>query len=159
MGCATSIVSRPKDKEATKDSKFGDDILLSSPQAVVLTVQHKQVLVENWKILSSDLSGRGSRIFAQIFSRNPLIKTIFSFGHLDGDELQSDPRFKGHAFRFMQAMGIVIDNIDNYSEALTPLLNDLGRKHTQFKGFKPIYFNEFQDSILEVRYHCDVIVV
>jgi len=146
MGCATSIISRSDD--SARDAKFIDD--LASPQTVVLTKQHKKVLAENWEILSSDLSGRGSRIFHQIFGRNPLIKSIFSFGHLDGDELTADPRFKAHALRFMQAMGIVVENIDNYSEALTPLLNDLGRRHTQFKGFKPIYFNEFQDSILQV---------
>jgi len=26
---------------------------------------------------------------------------------------------------------------------VTPLLNELGRRHTHFKGFKPIYFNDF----------------
>jgi len=150
MGCATSILSRSSNDSTLKDVKFADD-LMSPPQAIVFTDQHKKVLVENWQFLSSDLSGRGSRIFYQIFGRNPLIKSIFSFGHLDGDELLCDSRFKGHALRFMQVMGIVVDNIDNCSEALTPLLNDLGRRHTQFKGFKPIYFNEFQDSILEVR--------
>jgi len=148
MGCATSIVSRSKD--SAKEVKFSDDLL--SPKSVVLTAQHKQVLVENWEILSSDLSGRGTRIFMQIFSRNPLIKSIFSFGHLDEDELLCDPRFKAHGVRFMSAMGIVVDNIDNYSEVMPPLLNDLGRRHTQYKGFKPIYFNEYQDSILQVRH-------
>jgi len=69
-----------------------------------------------------------------------------------------DPRFKGHAVRFMQAVQAVVDNIDNYHETVTPLLNDLGRRHTHFKGFKPIYFNDFQDSILQVRHtlHADV---
>ena len=50
----------------------------------------------------------------------------------------------------MQAVGAIVDNIDNYAEAVSPLLNELGRRHTQFKGFKPIYFNDFQDSIMEV---------
>jgi len=146
MGCAKSVESRSKD--STKEVKFADDLL--SPQKVVLTEQHKKVIVKTWTILSTDLEGRGSRIFLLIFGRNPLIKTIFSFGHLEGEELVCDPQFKGHALRFMQAVGIVVDHIDNYSEALAPLLNDLGRRHTQFKGFKPIYFNDFQDSIMEV---------
>jgi len=29
-----------------------------------------------------------------------------------------DPRFKGHAVRFMQAVEAVVVNIDNYSEAV-----------------------------------------
>jgi len=131
------------------EAKWDDE--LHCQKDIVLTEQHKRVIVKNWAVLSSDLSGRGSRIFLLIFGRNPLIKSIFSFGHLDGEELASDPRFKGHALRFMQAVGAVVDNIDNYKEALSPLLNDLGRRHTQFKGFKPIYFNDFQDSIMEVR--------
>jgi len=147
MGCATSVVSTSKD--SSRDVKSADDLL--SLQNIELTEQQKKVIIKNWTYLSSDLSGRGSRIFLLIFGRNPLIKSIFSFGHLDGDELVCDPRFKGHALRFMQAVGVVVDNIDNYNEVLTPLLNDLGRRHTQFKGFKPIYFNEFQDSIMQVR--------
>jgi len=149
MGCATSVVSKSKDP--ITDVKLPDDV---SPPSVVLTEQHKKVIVKNWQILSSDLSGRGARIFFLIFGRNPLIKSIFSFGHLDGEDLMSDQRFKDHAFRFMQAVGVVVDNIENYDESLTPLLNDLGRRHTQFKGFKPIYFNDFQDSILEVGDTC-----
>jgi len=146
MGCATSIASSSNDM--SKEAKCVDD--LETPPSVVLTEQHKKMIVKNWKVLSGDLSGRGSRIFLLIFGRNPLIKSIFSFGHLDGDELVSDPRFKGHALKFMQVVEAVVDNIDNYKEAVTPVLNDLGRRHTHFKGFKPIYFNDFQDSIMQV---------
>lgn len=144
MGCATSLASNSNDLTKLRV----DD--LQSPLSVVLTEQHKKVIVKNWKVLSSDLSGRGSRIFLLIFGRNPLIKSIFSFGHLEGEELVSDARFKGHAMRFMQAVEAVVVNIDNYHEAVTPILYDLGRRHTQFKGFKPIYFNDFQDSIMQV---------
>jgi len=147
MGCATSVVSRSSD--SAKEAISVDD--LPSPRKIVLTDQQQKVVVRNWSVLSSDLSGRGSRIFLLIFGRNPLIKSIFSFGHLDGEDLVSDPRFKSHARKFMEAVGNVIDNIDNFNEALAPLLNELGRRHTHFKGFKPIYFNEFQDSILQVR--------
>lgn len=121
-----------------------------APPEIVLTDQHKKVIVKNWKILSTDLTGRGSRIFMLIFARNPLVKSLFTCGHLEGDALLADPNFKGHASRFMQAVGAVVDNLDNYREALAPLLNDLGRRHVYFKGFKPIYFNDFQESIMQV---------
>jgi len=32
---------------------------------------------------------------------------------------------------------------------VTPLLNELGRRHTHFKGFKPIYFNDFHVATRE----------
>ena len=49
----------------------------------------------------------------------------------------------------MQAVGSLIDNFEDYSETLKPLFNQLGRQHVSFKGFKPIYFNDFQESIMQ----------
>jgi len=89
---------------------------------VVLTDQQKRIIVKNWRYLSGDLSGRGSRIFQLIFVRNPRVRSLFSCGHLHGDELVADERFRGHALRFMQAVGGVVDNLENYSEALAPSL-------------------------------------
>ena len=82
--------------------------------------------------------------------RCPHIKELFPCGHLEGDDLTRDISFKGHASRFMQAVGAVIDNIDNYEQALSPLLNSLGRQHIHYRGFKYNYFDEFEEAMIHV---------
>ena len=42
----------------------------------------------------------------------------------------------------MQALGAVVDNVDNYEEALSPLLGKLGRKHIQQQIQE--FFNAFE---------------
>ena len=37
--------------------------------------------------------------------------------------------FKEHAIRFMQAIGVVVEHIDNYELRMSHLLRDLGRRH------------------------------
>lgn len=137
--------------ELTAQNTWDDDPYVT--REIVLTEQQKSIIIKNWRVVSGDLIGRGSRIFQLIFARNPRLRVLFSCGHLHGEELVNDARFKGHALRFMQAVGAVVDNLDNYNEVLSPLLNDLGRKHVSFKGFKPIYFNDFQESIMQVCTH------
>ncbi len=114
------------------------------------TKRQKRIVARTWKILSNDLGGRGSKIFLRIFKMNPGVKKLFPFGHLEGEALLRDPHFKGHASRFMQAVGAVIDNIDSYAETLAPLLLGLGRQHIHFKGFEPTYWKTFEVAILEV---------
>ena len=50
----------------------------------------------------------------------------------------------------MQAVGAVVDNIDNYEKALSPLLNGLGRKHIHFAGFRAGYFDAFEEAMMYV---------
>ena len=44
-----------------------------------------------------------------------------------------DVSFKGHASRFMNAVGAVVDNLQNLEETLTPLLVGLGENHVHFQ--------------------------
>ncbi len=114
------------------------------------TQQQKRMVLKNWKVLSNDLTGRGSRIFIRIFQLNPNVKMLFPCHNLEGEDLLRDHNFKGHASRFMQAVGAVIDNIDSFEESLSPLLNGLGRQHIHFRGFQPDYFNVFEQAIMDV---------
>ena len=51
----------------------------------------------------------------------------------------------------MQALGAVMDNVDNYEEALSPLLLELGHNHyTHFQQLNADYFNAFEEAILFV---------
>lgn len=122
MGCATSI-SNPKpsnNNDCGCPASAADDRdpgvaaaatggLLNTwdddPYAtreIVLSDQQKKIIVKNWKQLCIDLTGRGARIFQLIFARNPRVRALFSCGHLQGEELIKDARFRGHASRFMQ---------------------------------------------------------
>ena len=115
-----------------------------------LTEKEKILVRRNWKRLSCDLTERGAKVFLRIFSDNPNVKLLFPFKDLDGEELTKDVNFRGHASRFMQAVGAVVDNIDDFEQSLAPLLNALGQKHVHFKGFTPAHFNAFQDAMLAV---------
>lgn len=149
MGCATSL-ARVRISSRKHSSVINENDDLSTRSVVVLSNQHKACVLKTWKILSNDLTGRGKRIFLLIFQKNPRVKSLFPCGSLEGDALLRDPSFIGHASRFMQAVGAVVDNIDNYQAKLAPLLNNLGRRHVYFKGFKPGYFNDFEEAILQV---------
>ena len=111
------------------------------------TERQKLIVRKTWKLLATDLTGRGSKVFMKIFELNPHVKALFAFKNVDGDELLLDPGFKGHASRFMNAVGAVVDNMDHLEESLAPLLIGLGENHVNFEGFKPEYFNSFSQSM------------
>lgn len=142
MGCSSSI--------SVTNSAHDD---LPSPNlvlAVILSEQQRTAVLRSWRYLSTDLSNRGIKIFRRIFQQNPHVKALFMLQDVEDDELKRDRRFKGHAVRFMQAIGAVVEHIDNYRQTLGPLLNSLGEQHTRFEGFRPAYFNCFQDAIVAV---------
>lgn len=149
MGCATSL-ARVRFSSRKHSAVINGNEDLNTRSFVILSRQHKVCVIKTWKILSTDLTGRGKRIFLLIFQKNPRVKSLFPCGSLEGEALLQDPSFVGHATRFMQAVGIVVDNIDNYQAALAPHLNNLGRRHVYFRGFKPGYFNDFEEAILQV---------
>ncbi|KAL3883342.1 hypothetical protein ACJMK2_029616 [Sinanodonta woodiana] len=112
--------------------------------------KQKRVIIKTWKCLSCDISGNGAKVFLRIFQLNPHVKQLFPCRHVEGAALLQDPDFKGHAARFMQAVGAVIDNIDDMEGALRDLLLGLGKQHIHFTGFKPDYFNAFQEAVVHV---------
>ena len=111
------------------------------------TDRQKLIVRKTWKILATDLTGRGTKVFMKIFELNPYVKSIFPFKNIDGEELLLDTSFKGHASRFMNAVGAVVDNLNNLEESLAPLLIGLGETHVNFEGFKPDYFNIFSEAM------------
>ncbi|XP_064596366.1 neuroglobin-like [Liolophura sinensis] len=112
--------------------------------------EQKHVVKKTWKLLSNDMAGHGSEVFLRIFQLYPHVKQLFPCRDAEGEELLHHPTFKGHASRFMQAVGAAVDNIDDLDEALRPLLIGLGRQHIHFKGFRPDYFNAFTESMMYV---------
>ena len=138
MGCSTSLAM-----SAVKTENY-------EGEAVIFTDQQKKIIHKTWKFLADDLNGRGTRIFLRIFELHPYVKELFPCRDLEGEDLLRDANFKGHASRFMQAVGAAVDNIDNLDGALAPLLIGLGKQHIHFRGFKPDYWDAFREAILFV---------
>ena len=143
MGCGGSlpigaVAATPKRSLARPRTRATDQV----------SEGHKRLVRKSWKILCDDLTGRGSRIFLRIFARNPHVKELFPCRYEEGEALLKNANFKGHASRFMQAVGAAVDNIDNLETTLSPVLVNLGRQHIHFKGFKAEYFEVFKESML-----------
>ena len=50
----------------------------------------------------------------------------------------------------MQALGAVMENINDFQTTLASLLIQLGKNHLTIKNFDPRYFNAFEEAILEI---------
>ena len=57
------------------------------------------LIQKSWKCLSRDMTGKGMRIFKEIFSRNPDTKALFPFRNAKMEDLPNDVKFRGHASR------------------------------------------------------------
>ena len=75
---------------------------------------------------------------------------MFSYGMMEGEELLHNLTFKGHASRFMQAVGAVVDNIENTDEDLDEVIKTLGKQHKLHADFKVEYFDVFKQAMVEV---------
>ncbi|XP_036354905.1 uncharacterized protein LOC115228753 [Octopus sinensis] len=86
----------------------------------------------------------GTKIFLRIFELRPEFKQLFPFK--TDCELISDDEFITHASRFMQAVNAAVVNINDLDATLRPLLFGLGRRHVDFRGFKPSYWDVFIEA-------------
>ena len=141
MGCTTSIstVSKDVDRRGPLIKNHG-----------YISNENIEIVKRTWKLLSGDIQDVGAKIFLKLFDLNPSIREIFHCESLDGDALLRNRQFRGHASRFMQAIGAAVDTIDDLQGSMGPMLEDLGRQHLTFAGFKPGYWDCFTDAILHV---------
>ena len=119
-------------------------------QSVGIGTTEKAIIKRQWKVLSADIRGNGTAVFLQLFKQNPELKKLFSFRHIDDTELWHDVEFKRHGIRFMQAINATVENIDDLETSMSGTLEDLGRQHVSFTGFKPTFFEAFHDAIISV---------
>ena len=148
MGCASSISSKSSKKPNSSETmeRWGNLIR----NIGYISVENKSRVTKTWRLLSRDISGIGAKIFVQIFESNPEIKHIFHCDGIEGNALLTNSQFKGHASRFMQAIGAAVDNIDDLQGGMGPMLEGLGKQHLSFEGFKPEYWDNFTGAILNV---------
>ena len=142
MGCSTSISKGTSQNTERWRSLIKNESFISN--------ENKEFVKRTWRIISSDIQEVGAKIFISIFDINPLVKEIFQCDTLEGDALLKNKRFRGHATRFMQAIGVTVDNIDDLHGVVGPMLEDLGRQHHTFDRFKPGYWDCFTEAILQV---------
>lgn len=112
--------------------------------------QEKIIVKQQWKVLSTDMKGIGTMVFMRIFKQHPEVKKLFPFRNIDDDKLMSSKSFCGHAYVFMQAIGAVVENIDDVENAMSNALIFLGKQHVSFTGVDQIYFDEFTNVISNV---------
>ena len=142
MGCSPSV----QDKNGLKTFNLKSH----GVSALVINESEIRIVRKTWKILSNNMPTIGAKIFLEIFTRVPQIKQIFPFREVTGQAMLNDPHFKGHASRFMQAVGATVDNLHKLEEAMAPLLFGLGQQHINFTGFDVNYFDIFVPSIMAV---------
>lgn len=141
MGCSSSL-DHPKIKP--------DRLSTTNTSIHGFTDREKHLIKKTWRVVSNDMPHIGANIFLAIFNYNPEVKQIFPCRDVTGEALLRDHHFRGHASRFMQAVGAAVDNIHDLDEAMAPLLFKLGTQHIHYEGFKVEYFDIFIEAILKV---------
>ena len=116
----------------------------------VFTDEEKIIIKKQWKVLSLDVNELGTAVFKQIFREYPEIKELFPCRDIPEDNLLSSAQFRAHSVIFMQAVGAVVDNLDDLDTVMSNPLIFLGKQHAAYTGLKRIYFDEFYHVISKV---------
>ena len=112
--------------------------------------QEKTIVKQQWSTLSPDTKEIGAKVFLEIFRKYPEVKQMFPFRNIADDDMMSSMVFKGHTLIFMQAIGAVVENIDDVDNAMSSALIFLGKQHVTFTGMDQVYFDEFTSVISNV---------
>ena len=158
MGCSTSIdnqklpvteVNTPPVKEFSfRPRQHKPDIISfddygKTKKLSELTYEDREHIRETWKYMEPNMTANGVGIFKRIFAYSPEVKVLFEVSHVNDDAIGEHPVIKGHASRFMNAVGASVDNLDHLEDTLTHILFNLGKQHKTFRGFDSDYFDTF----------------
>ena len=152
MGCTASIALINKNSKALKNDGrvFYDRFHQPEVKLSRLSDGDKDIIKSQWGKLSCNLTENGISVFLNLFKQYPEIKELFRCEEVEDEYLEINSKFKGHAVRFMQKVDTAVENIDDLETYMSgPLLN-LGKRHVEFTGFKPVYFEEFYKAISKV---------
>ena len=140
MGCGSSISVVDGQRSSVVDSLAKDTFSL-----------HQRCLVlRTWRYLANDMTENGKRVFAKVFELKPEVKSLFQYRNDSMNELVQNASFQAHALRYMQAVGAVMENIEDPDVKLTDLLVNLGRQHIHVGGFRIEYFDAFLEGMMFV---------
>ena len=147
MGCTSSLALGSTKRIAEKNKH---QVNIFHGPGTVIPDDERLIIKRQWKVLSNDMKGLGCAVFMQIFKDFPEVKQLFPCRDVETDKLLSCVQFKGHAFRFMQAVAAVVDNIDDLDKNMSVALVGLGEQHVGIKGIKPAYFDGFYLALCKV---------
>lgn len=149
MGCTASQIEEPYMRSKQPERSYSKVSKISFSDEYFTTTQ-KHILRNSWEYLDCAPVEKGTQIFLKIFASKPQTKKLFPFGNLDDKEMINNPLFRGHAVRFMHAVGSVVKNLDALDLICAPTLVRLGRKHAWIADFISEYLDVFRISIKEV---------
>lgn len=118
-------------------------------ETIPINTTHREVIRRTWPIVADQMNANGCQIFLRIFEISPGIKRVFGFGPgMSGVEIVSHPRLVHHASRFMEAVQVAVQHLDELDTVVSPVFINLGKRHVYFKDINADYFNVFSGAIL-----------
>ena len=152
MGCAGSLSFVERYSVSKKTLSYKTKVFIDRfrEPAIVITEKQKSIVKRQWRVLSIDKKRTGTAVFMKIFIEYPELKELFPYKDTEKKRLPSDSAFKGHAIKFMHAVGAAVENIDDLENAMSTTLLNLGKHHFGCTGFRPIYFEIFYRAIAKV---------
>ena len=149
MGCTSSVALASKNSETLRKDKRVFYDRFRQPD-VTLSDKDKDIIKTQWRQLSSNLTENGIAVFLNLFKQYPEIKEVFRCDEVEDKYLERNPKFKEHAIGFMQQVDMAVGSIDDLKTCMSGSLLNLGKRHVEFTGFKPVYFEEFYKAISKV---------
>ncbi|TKR93945.1 hypothetical protein L596_008305 [Steinernema carpocapsae] len=142
-GTATQIVNGDASGSPPSSSGASSDMDNWEPN-----VYEKELVKRTWSDDFDFLYELGTKIYQHIFDTNPFTKQLFPAIHRHGAEWKQSKEFRAQALKFVQTISQSVKNL-YHMDRLAPFLYKIGERHVQFadRGFKPEYWDVFQDSI------------
>lgn len=112
----------------------------------ILDVEKRRKMRESWALVEKiGLEEVGIILFKKLFAQSPESLALFSFK--DEKDLYNSPHFKKHAKSVVQAVGAVVDELDD-AASLVRQLKRLGKSHVNM-GLKPAHYDLVGKCFLE----------
>lgn len=153
MGCTSSVTYTSTSCSTLKsiNGRFKPELKVTLAPKADLTQHEAKIVRSTWPLVAQDLSGNGLQIFLKIFELRPDVKKLFHVENVRHSELARNQVIKGHGTRFMSAIGVVVDSInesDDTKQKLVDVLHVLGQQHKRYSGFRPDYFETFYEALM-----------
>ncbi|XP_060588635.1 neuroglobin-like [Ruditapes philippinarum] len=152
MGC-TSSISYKKVSCKHYNSFLASQKSTSAVTAnkIELLPRERVIVQRSWPALQKDLQGNGLQVFLKIFELCPEVKSLFSVENVRHSQLAKNAMIKAHGARFIKAIGVTINDNEEFEHdenKLCKYLFVLGHQHKRFARFKSEYFEIFYDALM-----------
>lgn len=149
MGCSASVALVQKNSLSVGNNKRIFYDRFRHPD-INISDEDKNIIKSQWQILSANITGNGIAVFINLFKQYPEIKELFRCEDVEDEYLERNDKLREHAIRFMKAVGTAVESIDDLETSMSKSLLNLGKRHLEFTGFRPVYFEEFYKAISKV---------